>query len=319
MSRKNTLIDFINKSNVKHNNYFIYEKVSYVNNKIPVIIICPKHGEFIIRPDSHLHGQGCKKCGIDKRSILSVISIDVTLKRLYNIHKHSFIYCVDGNNIKREDSITAKCSICNFIFSRKLDTFLIKSVGCPSCNGCIDHNTDTFKIKAISIHKMLYDYKLVNYIDTYIPVKIICNMCNHIFDQRPNDHFDGHGCPYCIRRISKPELLFLEYCKIPNDVNHRQVNILRKKVDGYDPTTNTIYEFLGDYWHGNPSKYPNNNIHPVVKITYRELYNRTVNRMSYLYKNGYNIKYVWETEWNMFTLNKLNKIPIKEYIPNIYI
>ena len=26
-------------------------------------------------------------------------------------------------------------------------------------------------------------------------------------------------------------------------------------TDGYDPTTNTIYEYLGDYWHGNIGKY----------------------------------------------------------------
>ena len=31
----------------------------------------------------------------------------------------------------------------------------------------------------------------------------------------------------------------------------------RKPVlaDGYDPKTNTVYEFLGDYFHGNPAVY----------------------------------------------------------------
>lgn len=26
------------------------------------------------------------------------------------------------------------------------------------------------------------------------------------------------------------------------------------KVDGFDPIINTIYEFYGDFWHGNPKK-----------------------------------------------------------------
>jgi uncharacterized protein involved in high-affinity Fe2+ transport len=27
------------------------------------------------------------------------------------------------------------------------------------------------------------------------------------------------------------------------------------KFDGFDPDTGTVYEFYGDYWHGNPKKY----------------------------------------------------------------
>ena len=35
----------------------------------------------------------------------------------------------------------------------------------------------------------------------------------------------------------------------------RQVKIDGYIVDGYDSKTNTIYEFNGDFWHGNPNIY----------------------------------------------------------------
>ena len=46
-----------------HGNYYDYSKVQYVNEKTPITIICPKHGEFQQTPDSHIHQKaGCPKC-----------------------------------------------------------------------------------------------------------------------------------------------------------------------------------------------------------------------------------------------------------------
>lgn len=54
--------EFIKKSILIHDNYD-YSKVNYINNKTKVIVICPKHGEFLISPDNFLQGKGCPKCG----------------------------------------------------------------------------------------------------------------------------------------------------------------------------------------------------------------------------------------------------------------
>ena len=54
--------EFIEKAELVHSNYD-YSKVEYVNNKTKVIIICQKHGEFLISPDNFLQGKGCPKCG----------------------------------------------------------------------------------------------------------------------------------------------------------------------------------------------------------------------------------------------------------------
>jgi hypothetical protein len=60
--------EFVNKANAFHNSKFDYSKTNYRNMRLPVIIICPVHGEFSIAPKDHLYGLGCKQCNIDKKN-----------------------------------------------------------------------------------------------------------------------------------------------------------------------------------------------------------------------------------------------------------
>ena len=57
-----TSIQFIEKAHKVHGDKYDYSKVIYINNKTPVIITCPIHGDFEQRPDSHLNNRGCSKC-----------------------------------------------------------------------------------------------------------------------------------------------------------------------------------------------------------------------------------------------------------------
>ena len=38
--------EFIELSNKVHNNFYDYSKTDYKNNRTPVTIICPEHGDF---------------------------------------------------------------------------------------------------------------------------------------------------------------------------------------------------------------------------------------------------------------------------------
>jgi Zn-finger nucleic acid-binding protein len=53
---------FIQKAKQVHENKYDYSKVVYDNSQSKVIIICPEHGEFGQKPNSHLNGNGCPKC-----------------------------------------------------------------------------------------------------------------------------------------------------------------------------------------------------------------------------------------------------------------
>ena len=54
------------------------------------------------------------------------------------------------------------------------------------------------------------------------------------------------------------EKKWLNQNNIPDDLDHRQVYIKisghKWKVDGFKPEINTIFEYLGDYWHRKPTK-----------------------------------------------------------------
>jgi hypothetical protein len=58
------------------------------------------------------------------------------------------------------------------------------------------HNTKNFIEKAVRIHGTKFKYDLVEYKGVKEKIKIICNH-DHIFEQTPNDHLNGHGCKKC--------------------------------------------------------------------------------------------------------------------------
>ena len=66
-NHKRSVSEFIDKAKATHGEKYDYSKVNYINNTTPVCIICPEHGEFWQRPNSHIsRKQGCPKCAESK-------------------------------------------------------------------------------------------------------------------------------------------------------------------------------------------------------------------------------------------------------------
>jgi hypothetical protein len=63
---KSNTLKFIEKSKKIHGNTYDYSNVDYLGVKIPVNIICTKHGDFFQTPNDHLNGGGCPKCSESK-------------------------------------------------------------------------------------------------------------------------------------------------------------------------------------------------------------------------------------------------------------
>lgn len=58
-----TLEQFIDESQLIHNNKYDYSRVDYINAHTPVDIVCPIHGLFSQIASLHsVKGHGCKKC-----------------------------------------------------------------------------------------------------------------------------------------------------------------------------------------------------------------------------------------------------------------
>jgi hypothetical protein len=72
------------------------------------------------------------------------------------------------------------------------------SKGCPKCAGNIRSSTEEFIQKARKKHGGRYDYSQVRYVGVKTNVSIICRKNGHgSFQQRPNGHLGGAGCPEC--------------------------------------------------------------------------------------------------------------------------
>ena len=180
--------------------------------------------------------------------------------------------------------------------------------GCPKCGGIklgklLASTTDNFIEKSKQVHGDRYDYSKTIYVRRCDRVIIVCGKHGE-FKQVPQTHLHGSGCPKCTERISKPEKEFLNYCKIPE--NSRQKYVGKYVVDGIEG--NTIYEFLGNYWHGNLRLFEANQVHPIIKKTYGEIYKNTFKKFDVLTSMGYEVKYIWEDEWENWKKRKFTGI-----------
>lgn len=68
--------------------------------------------------------------------------------------------------------------------------------GCPKCAGNNRHTKESFVESAIKVHGNRYDYSKVEYKNNATHVTIICPEHGE-FEQTPNMHLRGRGCPYC--------------------------------------------------------------------------------------------------------------------------
>jgi len=119
-------------------------------------------------------------------------------------------------------------------------------------------------------------------------IKIICKI-HGIFSQSPNDHLSGNGCQKCaigcfskisikwLDGIAKTENIFIQHA---GNIGEKKIKINDRifKFDEFCETSNTVYKFYGDFWHGNLSKYNQNDIHPIIKKPFGDLYNETIQR-----------------------------------------
>lgn len=62
MPRKKSLEEFIIEASNINNNRYDYSKVVYKNSNEKIVVTCKIHGDFLILPQKHLIGQGCRIC-----------------------------------------------------------------------------------------------------------------------------------------------------------------------------------------------------------------------------------------------------------------
>lgn len=96
---------------------------------------------------------------------------------------------------------------------------------------------------------------------------------------------------------SKKETEFIEHCVKPLGVEYDTQYYLKDLhhfCDVFIPSKNSIIEFQGDYWHGNPVKYSDEELSEYQ----RKKVNKDKELREYCNKNGINLIEVWESDYD---------------------
>lgn len=192
---------FLEKAISKHKDKFDYSLVKDFNNRYELIdIICKKHGEYKMTPETHLRTMGCEKCAKEVMSKTTRKTPEQNIEIIKKVWGDTFKY--DKTKEADKDSkLTVTCKK-HGDFSKTIDN-LIKGQGCPKCIVRVFNvgTKDNFVKKANKYHKNKYDYSLVEYVRSRYKVKILCKE-HGIFEQTPNNHLKA-GCPKCDRDKQK--------------------------------------------------------------------------------------------------------------------
>ena len=194
---------FIEAAKKVHGNKYSYDLVNYINATTKIKIICPEHGVFEQLPSEHLHGKGCRKCSGSEKYTNE--SFEEAARK---VHGDKYDYSL----VDYKDNKTKVKIVCSEhgVFEQKPITHLYGS-GCPHCAGNAKHTKESFIDAAKKVHGEKYSYDLVNYINAFTKIKIVCPE-HGVFEQTPNSHLLGSGCPQCVDlQNSKLEQLMAEF------------------------------------------------------------------------------------------------------------
>jgi very-short-patch-repair endonuclease len=309
--------DFINKAKEIHNDKYDYSKINYIKMNEKVIIVCKEHGDFEQTPSNHItHKYGCQKCVGNYLS-----NTEEFIEKAKLIHNDKYDYS-NINYINNHTNVIITCKE-HGDFEQTPQTHL-SGCGCKCCGIAtmkIKQKTDidNFIKNANIIHNNKYEYSKMNYINARTKIIITCKI-HGLFEQQPDSHLRGCGCPYC---INKTEFILYEYlqklyeitkqfkkdwCKnnctnkyLPFDFCIEELKIILE-LDGKQHFEQVMNWKTPEEQYENDKykqKYANENGYSMIRL---------------LQEDVFNDKYDWKTE----LVNNIEKIKTDNIIQNIY-
>lgn len=209
---------FLTQSRAVHGDRYDYSKVEYVNSKTMVTIICPDHGEYETTPNQHNNGRGCPDCSRlqksrklkeawvgrrerskKQREEKKKTVIKTVINDFRKVHGDRYDYSqVEYVGAKRKVVIVCPD---HGEFEKTPDNHK-SGQGCPTCGRIersqrkIEGKKKTVITDFRKVHGDRYDYSKVEYVKSLQKVTIICPDHGE-FEQTPNSHLSGSGCPQC--------------------------------------------------------------------------------------------------------------------------
>lgn len=188
-----------------HGETYSYSKVNFEMLTVKVEITCKIHGSFWQKPQKHISGQGCPKCGGRLQ-----YSNDEAVKGFQETHGNKYNYSLV--NYKNSHSKIEIICLLHGVFKQTAGSHKGGS-GCPLCAGNYTLETNEVIQQFKIIHGDRYEYSKVEYVGAFKEVVITCKVHGE-FKQMPRTHKKGSGCPKCAITIDHTKGSYIEFCKM---------------------------------------------------------------------------------------------------------
>ena len=210
MPKLKTTAQFIQDARKIHGDKYDYSMVEYVNNRIKIKIICPKHGCFNQDPSNHLAGKGCTGCKGESISAQRTKTTEQFIQQAKNVHGDKYDYSL-VEYVKKDEKVKIICPK-HGIFEQIANNHLRKR-GCASCQDT------TFHLEEESI---LYLIKFKKDFAEFWKIGITNKTVNERFSgevsfmrDRREWHFDLGYDAYAIEKTVLKEFAKFRYMSMP--------------------------------------------------------------------------------------------------------
>lgn len=195
---KYTKQEFVKICEKIHEKKYNYSNVTFKNLKCLIVLNCSKHGDFEILAFRHKNGRGCPQCHGPNKPIKNRNKV---IEDFNKVHSNKYNY--DKMDYKGSKTLITVTCLDHGDFYVVPNSHLA-GMGCPVCsNRALTREQVITRFRAV--HGLKYDYSEVVYTKSICPVKIICRT-HGAFEQMPDNHWSGSGCPICARNITTQAL-----------------------------------------------------------------------------------------------------------------
>ena len=310
-------LNFVTKLELRNNKcspkLFIQDE--YKNSHTKVNVIC-EHGHMRkVVPYSVIQGtSNCPKCnGKHKRTTSEFVEALNNHNKQYPTKQ---LFLIEGEEyVSGKHKLRFKC-LHNHMRVLSPDLILSQHVGCAVCSGKAKKTMQSINNQLVALSAANNKPKIemtgsVPYINSTIPVEFKCEL-GHSWIASVGTVLYSSNCPRCcklgyskkairwLNQIAHDERIHIQHAENGGEfiINHPTIKNFR--VDGYCKETNTVYQFHGDVFHGNLTKFkPFECCHPYNKTaTALELYTDTVKKQQIIEDCGFRLVVMWEGDYD---------------------
>ena len=306
--QKTSIEDFMSKAFKLFGDKFDYSRVHETYDCITskINIKCNTHNIwFSQNANSHLRDFcGCSEC----QELFELSNVDKRIEERSSNNIPWFLYQLQDGSLRAIKGVWGSQKYPNIENHKKYVEYLGKIKGYTNLK-------DWYNIRIIDFEEnygsqllgRYYDWRYFKLLKTVYPDY---NWNKSKFKKIGYSHGQIQWLEFI--KVSTPDIRHI----LNHDDGEYRIPNSNYKVDGFSDEQLYIFEYDGDWVHGNPVIYPQSKIHPIYKKTFGELYKDTETKRKFCEEAGYNYYSIWESDWTRgkTALIKLQRMYRKKHL-----